>query len=75
MPQDEGTIKNRDMLPIGTRVKPAHNKFATRVGTVVGHSESFGDPIMIVHWDDDFIPRTNIPRVAGFRKFEIKEAK
>ncbi len=74
MPQDEGTIKNRDILPIGTRVKPAHNKFATRVGTVVEHTDE--DEIrMCVHWDDDFIA-PSIPRIMGpYMKFEIKEAK
>ena len=74
MPQNEGTMKNRDLLPIGTRVKPAHDKLSKRIGTVVEYTEG-NDPKMYVHWDGDFIA-PDVPRIIGpFMRFEIKEIK
>lgn len=47
------TMKNRGLLPVGTRVRPAYAKLSTRVGTVVAHSEERGLSMMQVRWDGD----------------------
>lgn len=66
------SMKNRDVLPVGTRVRLAHDKISTREGEVMAHTE---DGRMMVHWDGDMIVE-GVPRVKGpFMPAEIKEVK
>lgn len=62
-----GTMKNREVFPVGTRVKFAHEKLSTAVGTVVEHSED-GKRMMIL-WDGRAYP------MGGYWPPELKEAK
>jgi hypothetical protein len=57
------TIKNREMFPVGTRVKP-YAKRGTRVGTVEGHTT---DGRMNIRWDGAVSP-------LPFYPFEVRRA-
>jgi hypothetical protein len=63
------SMKNREMLPVGTRVKPAHAKMSTAIGTVIEHSEYQGGTI-VVRWDGE--PET---RYHYFMPMEIKKVR
>ena len=57
------TMKNRDVFPVGTRVRPAHDRMTDRVGTVIGHAT---EGRMTVEWDgqgtaDGFAPCAFMP--------------
>ena len=67
------SMKNRNLHPIGTRVRIAQDKLSTRIGTVMEYSEDREG--MWVHWDGDFIV-PDMPRLIGpFRPMELKEVK
>lgn len=62
------TMKNRDIHPVGTRVRIAQDKLSTRVGTVVAHDEDRPER-MSVHWDGDPVWRV----LSGFSPVELKQ--
>ena len=66
----EGSIKNRDTFPVGTRVVP-YAKRRLRAGTV---RETREDGRVCVHWDGDMIPGDPpIGRIQGpFLPFELR---
>jgi len=69
-----GTMKNREVFPIGTRVRIAQDKLSGRVGTVVEYTED--NERMWVHWDGDFIPYSDVPRlIGGFRPMELTKVR
>jgi len=50
------SIKNRNLLPIGTRVRPAYDKLSERVGEVVDYTED--GQSMCVLWDGFNYPQS-----------------
>lgn len=49
------SMKNREgIFSVGTRVRPAYNKYSTREGIVIGHSED--NKRMLIQWDDQLYP-------------------
>jgi hypothetical protein len=68
-------MKNREVYPLGTRVRIAQDKLSNRVGTVVELRQDEECMKMWVHWDGDFIC-PDVPRIiGGFRPMELKEVK
>ena len=64
-----GTMKNRERLPIGTRVKIAQDKLSKRVGTVVKWDEDeYGKAMQAVSvlWDGNKYP------YSGFAPAQIR---
>lgn len=61
-----GTMKNKEVYPVGTRVRFAHEKINVREGVVVEHTED--GKRMYVLWDGNKYPVSLWP-------VEVKEVK
>lgn len=48
---EPSTMKNKQVLPEGTRVKPAYAKLSATIGTVVGHGHMGEIPTLHIKWD------------------------
>jgi len=59
------SIWNFELLPIGTKVKLAHNKSSQRKGEVVKHHEK--ENLMSVLWEGEIFP------MHGYMYFELQE--
>lgn len=66
----DGSVENRELIPMGARVCVAEDRYRTREGVVSEHTD---DERMYVNWDDDFIPDTYMLRHTGpFAIFELR---